>query len=113
MDNKTDVVNANTGSKMWQVGLSAPVGANGTAIIEYADISFDSDNYKSGTKLDGSNTGWGLGYTHALSKRTTLYTFGSQLDSDNNTANTNDWVGGIAAAGEKTTTFSMGVRHQF
>ena len=120
MDNNTDVVNANTGSKLWQVGLSAPVGANGTAMLEYAEIGFDAGNYvNKGTvanptvKNDGKNKGFGLGYTHNLSKRTTLYTFVSQLKYDSNTGSTNDWVGGIAAAGEKTNTFSAGVRHQF
>lgn len=117
MDNKTDVVNANTGSKMWQVGLSAPVGAKGTVMVEYAKIDFEDGNYaRTATKtakLDGGNSGWGIGYTHALSKRTTLYTFVSQLDYDKDTASANDWIGGIAAAGEKTSTFSMGVRHAF
>ena len=65
------------------------------------------------TKYDGKNKGLGLGYTHDLSKRTTLYTFVSQLKYDNNTGSTNDWVGGIATAGEKTNTFSAGIRHQF
>ncbi len=121
MDNKTDVQNANTGSKMWQVGLSAPVGANGTAMFEYAEIRFDADNYKNVSlnpanptvKADGKNKGFGIGYTHNLSKRTTLYTFVSQLKYDSNTGSTGDWIGGIGAAGEKTNTFSAGVRHMF
>ena len=120
MDNKTDVTNANTGSKMWQVGLSAPVGANGVAQFEYAEIRFDADNYKNlGTaanptvRADGKNKGFGIGYQHSLSKRTTLYTYVSQLKYDSNTGSTQDWIGGIAAAGEKTNTFSAGVRHTF
>ena len=113
MNNKTDVVLANTGSKMWQVGLSAPVGANGLAMFEYAEISFKDDNTPSAIKEDGKNKGFGIGYQHSLSKRTTLYTFLSQMKYDSNTGNTNDWVGGIAAAGEKTNTFSAGVRHTF
>lgn len=120
MDNKTDVVNANTGSKMWQVGLSAPVGANGTAMLEYAEIRFKADNYvNTGTaanpsiRNDGKNKGFGIGYTHNLSKRTTLYTFVSQLKYDSNTGSAADWIGGIAAAGEKTNTFSAGIRHMF
>jgi predicted porin len=120
MDNKTDVVNANTGSKMWQVGLSAPVGANGVFQLEYAEIRFDADNYKNVSttstatvQADGKNKGFGIGYQHNLSKRTTLYTYVSQLKYDANTGSTSDWIGGIAAAGEKTTTFSAGVRHMF
>jgi predicted porin len=120
LDNKTDVVNANTGSKMWQVGLSAPVGANGVAQFEYAEIRFDADNYRNlGTaanptvRADGKNKGFGIGYQHNLSKRTTLYTYLTQLKYDANTGSTSDWIGGIAAAGEKTNTFSAGVRHTF
>ena len=113
MDNKTDVVLANTGSKMWQVGLSAPVGANGLAMLEYAEIRFKDDNTPSALKDDGKNKGFGIGYQHSLSKRTTLYTFVSQVKYDANTAAAVDWIGGIAAAGEKTTTFSAGVRHAF
>jgi len=120
MNNKTDVNNANTGMKMWQVGLSAPVGANGLAMLEYAEMRFKADNYvNTGTaatpsiKNDGKNKGFGIGYQHNLSKRTALYTFVSQLKYDNNTGSTADWVGGIAAAGEKTNTFNMGIRHAF
>lgn len=121
MNNKTDVQNANTGSKMWQVGLSAPVGANGTAMLEYAEIRFKADNYVNtaaagatpSIRNDGKNKGFGIGYTHNLSKRTTLYTFVSQLKYDNNTGSTGDWIGGIGAAGKKTNTFSAGIRHMF
>ena len=113
MDNKTDVALANTGSKMWQVGLSAPVGANGLAMFEYAEIRFKDDNSTTVEKADGKNKGFGIGYTHSLSKRTTLYTFLSQVKYDDNTGSTGDWIGGIAAAGEKTNTFSAGVRHTF
>ena len=113
MNNKTDIALANTGSKLWQVGLSAPVGANGLAMFEYAEIRFKDDNTPSALKEDGKNKGFGIGYQHSLSKRTTLYTFLSQMKYDSNTGNTNDWVGGIAAAGEKTNTFSAGVRHTF
>ena len=113
MDNKTDVRNANTGSKMWQVGLSAPVGANGLAMFEYAEIRFKDDNTTAIEKWDGKNKGFGIGYQHNLSKRTTLYTFVSQMKYDSNTFNTNSWISGIGAAGEKTNTFSAGVRHTF
>ena len=113
MNNKTDIADANTGSKMWQVGLSAPVGANGLAMFEYAEIRFKDDNSTTTQKWDGKNKGFGIGYQHSLSKRTTLYTFVSQLKYDDNTFSTMDWVKGIAAAGEKTNTFSAGVRHTF
>jgi len=113
LDNKTDVALANTGSKLWQVGLSAPVGANGLAMLEYAEIRFDADNSPAVLKNDGKNKGFGIGYTHNLSKRTTLYTFLSQMKYDANTGSAVDWVGGIGAAGEKTNTFSAGIRHMF
>lgn len=114
MKNNTDVIDANTGSKMWQVGLSAPVGANGLAMLEYAEIRFKDDNTSTPNfKDDGKNKGFGIGYQHNLSKRTTLYTFVSQMKYDNNTGSTASWISGIGAAGEKTNTFSAGVRHQF
>ena len=114
MNNKTDIVDANTGSKLWQVGLSAPVGANGLAMLEYAEVRFKDDNASDPTdKADGKNKGFGIGYQHSLSKRTTLYTFVSQIKYDNNTGSTGSWISGIGAAGEKTNTFSAGVRHTF
>ena len=116
MKNKTDVIDANTGSKMWQVGLSAPVGANGLAMFEYAEIRFKDDNASDPTdKLDGKNKGFGLGYAHNLSKRTTLYAFASQLKYDDNTGAVSNWGSNIGTAtrGEKNNTFSMGVRHTF
>ena len=110
-----------TDSKLWQIGLSAPVGANGKFMIEYAKVDFDQDNNtNAATRQDGGNSGWGIGYLHNLSKRTALYAYASQLDYDSNTALTSTGtpdVGGatvgVATAGEKQTSFSFGVRHAF
>ena len=121
LKNDNDASATITDSKLWQIGLSAPVGANGKFMIEYAKVDFDQDNNaNAATRQDGGNTGWGIGYLHNLSKRTALYAYASQLKYDSNTAlnssGTPDVGGatvGVATAGEKQSSISFGVRHAF
>jgi predicted porin len=112
-----------TGSKLWQVGLSVPVGKAGKVMLEYADIKFKQDNNVDVLQQNGKNKGWGLGYQHDLSKRTAVYAFVSSLDYGDRTATINGVTalgaaaaqGGIATAaqGERQTNFNMGLRHAF
>ena len=121
LKNGNNDVTAITKSKLWQVGLSAPVGSAGKAMIEYSKIDFNQDNNKGALdEQNGGNSGWGIGYLHNLSKRTALYAYASQLKFDANTAQSatgtpeaGGATAGVATAGEKTTALSFGVRHSF
>ncbi|MFB0934665.1 MAG: porin [Propionivibrio sp.] len=107
-NNATSVV---TDQNLWAVGLSAPIGAKGLAYIEYAE--FDGKTGNQAAKNDGKSKGWGIGYQHSLSKRTTLYTQFSQIDHDSDVASVGSWVAGAAAKGEKQDNFVAGIRHTF
>jgi predicted porin len=112
-----------TNSKLWQLGLSAPVGANGKVMLEYAEVKFKQDNNVDTLQQNVKNKGWGLGYQHNMSKRTAVYAFVSSLDYGDRTATTTGVTaagaaaaqGGIATAaqGERQTNFNMGLRHAF
>jgi predicted porin len=100
-----------TDQTLWSVGLSAPVGAKGLAYVEYAE--FEGETGNQAAKNDGKSKGWGIGYQHSMSKRTTLYTQFSQIDHDSDVVSVGSWVSGAAAKGEKQTNFIAGIRHTF
>lgn len=113
---------AMTKSKLWQLGASVPVGAQGKVMLEYAKIDFDQDNQVSALQQNGGNKGWGIGYQHDLSKRTSLYALVSQLKYGANTATTNGLASGTPIAGVQATTnasgqsqnnITVGMRHFF
>ncbi|WP_151632273.1 porin [Noviherbaspirillum aerium] len=83
------------------VGVSAPIGA-GTILASYIRRN---DDIGGGTR-DADQ--WAIGYTHALSKRTNLYTSYARIKND--AAAT---VGSPAAAGLDPSVFNVGVRHRF
>ena len=91
--------------KYWSVGVSAPVSAAGTVQAEYADYKTDAAQSK--TK------GFSVGYTHALSKRTTLYTAVSRMSNDDAVGVGIDRGVGIGANGENITGFAAGFNHKF
>jgi predicted porin len=64
----------------WMVGVSAPFGPF-TFMASYQDRNGDSVSTPTGTfEADGS--GWGIGATYALSKRTNLYAVYGDLSGD-------------------------------
>lgn len=83
------------------LGVSAPIGA-GTILASYIRRN---DDIGGGTR-DADQ--WAIGYTHALSKRTNLYTSYARIKND--AAAT---VGNPAAAGLDPSIFNVGVRHRF
>lgn len=82
------------------IGLTAPVGAAGTFMVSYIHEKDKANNNADANQV-------AIGYTHALSKRTALYTSYSQLRNDDNAANK------VAKAGETNKLFNVGVRHSF
>jgi predicted porin len=83
-----------------------PVFANGTIHAAYSDLSWD----RSGA---GGSDSWALGYTHKMSKRTTLYTTYTITDNDRNALRAAGGVAATTALGEKNNTFSAGINHTF
>lgn len=105
--NDNNGTSANEASnKVWSVGVTVPVFGNGKIHATYADISWDSTGA-------GDSDSWALGYTHALSKRTTLYTFFNQTDNDRTARNAAGTVAGVRFLGEKNNVVSAGITHTF
>lgn len=105
---------ASTGTdKVTNIGLIVPVSASGRFNASYAQLTRASGN-KTNTVNDAN--GWNLGYEHALSKRTKLYTTYVQVS--------NDAAGTLVAASggapypagttnAKSSIFALGVAHTF
>jgi predicted porin len=92
----------------WMVGVTVPLG-NGTVIASYIN-----KKDRSGANLGGKQ--YALGYTYAMSKRTTLYTSYGHIDND---ANGTNFVGdassggSVPAAGRNSNAVTFGVGHKF
>ena len=90
----------------WTLGVRVPVTKAGTAVFEYLDYKADSNNASD----DVRTKGWGLGYEHAFSKRTTGYTSIGYIDNNDQSSAA---FNGVGLAGQNNKTFSLGVRHSF
>lgn len=95
-------------NKVWQVGATVPVFGNGKVHLGYSRLKWDASG------ADDTKS-WALMYSHALSKRTTLYTGYTRFDNDNGvmTATTSHFAGVGGVAGEKSSTFAAGINHAF
>jgi len=72
--------------KQWFVGASAPVGAAGKVALVYGQNEIDNES-------NSDTTRWALGYTHNLSKRTSVYAEYVDYDYEEN------GLGGIGKVG--------------
>ncbi len=95
---------ANNGDK-WAVGASIPVFKVGSIMLSYAD--FDSD----ATGMDAD--AWTIAYTHSLSKRTTLYTGYSDVNSGRLNAAPAAAASAAPRTGGDASMLAFGVRHTF
>jgi predicted porin len=84
------------------VGVALPFGAS--AVL----ASYIRKDDRTGLNQDASQ--WGLGYTFALSKRTSLYGSYAKIENDNGAAYT---VGNNSEVGTGDQAFNLGVRHTF
>lgn len=75
--------------KLWTVGATMPVGANGLARAIYGKIK--ANDYNATDVGSDKGTGWGLGYEYNLSKRTMAYAQYGRATGDDNLA-----VGGLS-----------------
>ena len=86
------------GTNAWNINASAPVGANGTLMAAYQGQSH------TGVVADvggATQLTWGLGYSHAFTKRTNVYAIYSYVNN----------FQGIAGLSGNTGT--VGIRHAF
>ena len=86
------------GTNAWNINASAPVGANGTLLAAYQGQSH------TGVVADvggATQLTWGLGYSHAFTKRTNVYAIYSYVNN----------FQGIAGLSGNTGT--VGIRHAF
>ncbi|MFA7292623.1 MAG: porin [Rhodocyclaceae bacterium] len=106
MNDKNGTSAQEASNDIWQVGATMPVFGNGKIHAGYSRLEWDR------TGNDRTIKAWNLMYTHALSKRTTLYTGVTRFDNGDGAlaAASNSTVG---AAGEKNTTYAAGINHSF
>jgi predicted porin len=93
-------------NKMWSIGATMPVFTNGTVRFSYSDLEWDRNGA-------GGSDSWALGYTHALSKRTTLYTTYTYTDNDRNALFAAGSAAAVRAIGESNYAFTAGLNHTF
>jgi predicted porin len=84
----------------WLLGATAPVGSAGTVMA-----SFAKKNNRAVGNADAKQ--WAIGYSHALSKRTNLYTSYGRLTNDAGSTLR------VPVAGNTATEFDVGIRHTF
>lgn len=93
---------ASTDSSDLLLGVAVPFGAS-TVLASY--IRKDDK-----TSLNQDAHQWALGYTYALSKRTSLYSSYARIDNKNGAGYT---VGNNTEVGSGDQAFNLGVRHSF
>lgn len=93
-------------STQYLLGLSAPVGTSGKALVSYIREN-DRDT------ADKDAAMWAVGYIHALSKRTDLYAAYAHLDNRNgaNFSLGNGQNAALVAGADRAV--NMGIRHKF
>lgn len=121
LQNKNNAASLNNfDAKVWTVGAIVPVGAAGKVRLEYGSGSMDQ-NYTTGIPVanqrNGTSSGYALGYTHDLSKRTMLYTSVARMKNDDDALDIgNNATGqstGVGVRGESNWSVLAGVRHLF
>ena len=102
-------------SDIWQIGVVVPVSAAGNVHVGYGQADVDL--------VDAKAKSYSIAYTHALSKRTTVYTGFNRTDNDNglgfgvvghpNAVTGNPGAIGLVGNGDKSDVFAVGMRHTF
>ena len=95
---------ADNDADIWQVGVIVPVGAAGNVHLGYGEADVDA--------VDAKAKSYSIAYTHALSKRTTLYTGFNRTDNDNG-LNYGVVAAPVGVTGDESDVFAVGVNHKF
>lgn len=94
----------------WQLGASTPIGQNGTLAANYARANIE---YNTGAD-DDKVSFWGIGYLHALSKRTSLYAaYGDISQNESNLVKSRLDGGTTTKNTGYQSAFNVGIRHDF
>jgi predicted porin len=99
----TTSVAASADSREALIGATVPVGPAGTVMVSY--IKKDD---KEAANRDASQ--WALGYSYALSKRTSAYLAYAKIDNKRGASYT---VGNNNEAGSGDSAYNIGLRHSF
>ena len=91
-----------TDNRDYMLGVTVPVGAG--AIL----ASFTRKDDRTGLNADADQ--WALGYTHALSRRTNVYTSFARIHNDPGAGFT---VGNATEPGSGDKAFNIGIRYKF
>jgi len=91
-----------TDNRDYMLGVTVPVGAG--SIL----ASFIRKDDRTGLNADADQ--WAIGYTHALSRRTNLYTSFARINNDPGAAFT---AGNASDPGSGDKAFNIGIRHKF
>ncbi|NMG33077.1 porin [Azoarcus sp. TTM-91] len=106
--------NSDVKFKQWALTAAVPVGAAGKIQASYGRRKAEIDG-----SSDGKSSQWGIGYEHALSKRTAIYTAYADINNNNAAetagvaASIGDATGANIASGAYERGFNVGVRHSF
>ena len=95
---------ADNDADIWQVGVIVPVGAAGKVHVGYGEADVDA--------ADAKAKSYSIAYTHAMSKRTTLYTGFNRTDNDNG-LNYGVVAAPVGVTGDDSDVFAVGVNHKF
>lgn len=93
--------------KAWLLGASLPIGDKSKLMVAYQRVNDARNVNEFGAAHDSARSGFAVVYDYALSKRTSLYAYGSRysdvvLDQSRATPKTGD-----------ATEFALGLRHSF
>ena len=100
--------------KFWMLGATVPVGP-GAILVSYSQLKNSLVPQGSTAPAAGTAKQYAIGYTYSLSKRTNLYTSYAHISNDVGTAfavgSSTDSFAGVA--GQGSSGFALGIRHQF
>ncbi len=90
---------------VWRVAVGAPIGANDAVALSYSRSKWTDDAQDGSAKASG----WGVSYSHAMSKRTNVYATYGNVSVDDELQGTT----GLDGAGSYESAFKVGMRHFF
>jgi predicted porin len=104
----------NNDSDVWQIGAIIPVSSAGNIHLSYGQLDWDHAQKATplAAGLDGKSKAGGIAYSHAMSKRTTLYTGLVHVKNNNDTLAIAPGTG-TGVVDKSNTTFVAGINHKF
>jgi len=96
--------------KIFTLGVTVPVDANGKVLATFTDVKDDSLTKVGSASTVGSAKQFAIGYQYALSKRTDLYTAYARTNQD---STSKGFEALASVAGANINEITAGVRHQF